>query len=332
MIKVVLSASLLGAALISMPASGAEPAEGELVATDVAQAGADYAVQGEYVGEVELKQGKTKAAVQVIARGHGKFHAVWYLGGLPGDGWDGKTRIEADGSTANGVTTFQGEKGSGSLVDGVLTPRDANGKVLGELQRVERVSPTLGKEPPEGAVVLFDGTSPDAFEGARVTDDGLLMQGVTSKQKFGDCTLHLEFRTPFMPAAAGQARGNSGCYLQGRYEVQILDSYGLEGKDNECGGIYSVRNPSVNMCLPPLAWQTYDIEYVAARYDAASTKTANAKITVRHNGVLIHENVELPHGTTAAPVAEGPEDGPLFLQDHGNPVRFRNIWLLPAAE
>ncbi len=144
--------------------------------------------------------------------------------------------------------------------------------------------------------------------------------------------MHLEFKLPYMPAARGQARGNSGCYLQGRYEVQILDSFGLEGKNNECGGIYEIKDPDVNMCLPPLAWQTYDIDYTAARYDASGGKTANARITVSHNGVVIHDNVELPRATRAAPVKEGPEPGPIYLQDHGNPVRFRNIWVVEKRE
>jgi len=109
--------------------------------------------------------------------------------------------------------------------------------------------------------------------------------------------------------------------------VQILDSFGLDGEDNECGGIYKIARPRVNMCYPPLAWQTYDVDYTAARYENGR-KVANARITVKHNGVLIHENVELPHATTAAPVAEGPDPGPIYLQDHGNPVRFRNIWLI----
>jgi hypothetical protein len=130
-----------------------------------------------------------------------------------------------------------------------------------------------------------------------------------------------------MPYARGQGRANSGCYLQGRYEVQILDSFGLEGKNNECGGIYTIKDPDVNMCFPPLAWQTYDIDYTAAKYDESGKKTAHARMTVKHNGVLIHENVELTKATTAAPVKEGPEPGPIYIQDHGNPIRFRNIWV-----
>jgi hypothetical protein len=89
-----------------------------------------------------------------------------------------------------------------------------------------------------------------------------------------------------------------------------------------------VKDPAVNMCFPPLVWQTYDIDYTAAEHDASGKKLKNARMTVRHNGVVVHDNVELPHATTAAPVAEGAEKGPLYLQDHGNPVRFRNIWLV----
>jgi len=177
-------------------------------------------------------------------------------------------------------------------------------------------------------VVLFDGSSADNFEGGRMTPDKLLMEGVTSKRKFGNCTLHVEFRLPYMPKASGQGRGNSGCYLQGRYEVQILDSFGLAGKNNECGGIYSIKDTDQNMCFPPLTWQTYDIDYVAATFGADGKKTNNARITVKHNGVVIHDHVELPHATTAAPVKEGVEPGPLYLQNHGNPVRFRNIWIV----
>ena len=155
----------------------------------------------------------------------------------------------------------------------------------------------------------------------------LLRHDCESKQKFVDHSLHLEFRTPFLPHARGQGRGNSGMYIQGRYEVQVLDSFGLEGKNNECGGIYSISEPAVNMCFPPLTWQTYDYDFTAAVYDDAGKKTKNARVTIRHNGVVIHDNLELPNGTPGKhKEAAGP--GLLYLQGHGNPVVYRNIWVV----
>lgn len=290
----------------------------------------DYAAQGEYVGEIMTDEGVKKIGVQVVAKGNGKFTAVGYIGGLPGDGWEGPDKFQSEGSTKNGVVTFGVVEVAGATIkDGVFTITTVGGTTMGQLKKVVRQSPTLGAKPPAGAVVLFDGKNAEQFDGGRMTPDGLLIGGATSKKKFQSGTLHVEFRSPYMPQDSGQGRGNSGCYLQGRYEVQILDSFGLEGKDNECGGIYSVRDPSLNMCFPPLAWQSYDIDFTAAMYDSAGKVTKNARITVRHNGVVIHNNVELPNRkTTAAPVEVGPEPGPLYLQDHGNPVRFRNVWFV----
>ncbi len=297
--------------------------------TDPADAGPDFKVQGEYVGESQAKDGKKKKyGAQVIALGDGKFHVVGYAGGLPGEGWDKSEKDQVDGKTVDGVPTFSIEKDHIILKikDGVLTVTKDGKEQVGLLKKVERKSPTLGAKPPAGAVVLFDGTTPDAFKGGRMTEDKLLMEGVTSKDNFGSCTLHMEFMTPFKPHARGQGRGNSGFYAQGRYEVQILDSFGLEGKDNECGGIYSIGPPAVNMCFPPLSWQTYDVDFTAAEWKEGK-KVKNARMTVRHNGVLIHDDVELPKTTTAAPVKENDQPGPVYLQNHGNPVRFRNIWV-----
>ena len=175
--------------------------------------------------------------------------------------------------------------------------------------------------------MLFDGKTADNFAGGQMTKRGLLLQGATSKQKFGSFECHLEFRLPFMPKARGQGRGNSGCYCQGRYEIQMLDSFGLEGKDNECGGIYSVGQPDVNMCFPPLSWQTYDIDLTAAVFDG-DKKVKNARITIRHNGVVIHKDLELPGATPGNRIPESAAPGPIFLQEHGNPVRYRNIWVV----
>ena len=109
--------------------------------------------------------------------------------------------------------------------------------------------------------------------------------------------------------------------------MQILDSFGLESRDDDCGGIYKVGRPAVNMCLPPLSWQTYDVDFTAAEFKDGK-KAKNARMTVRHNGVEIHKDIEIPFATTAAPGREGPGPGPIYLQNHGNPVRFRNIWVV----
>lgn len=314
---------------LAADAPKAEPPKKPQAYADPTQVDADFAVQGEYAGEMKTPEGENrKVGVQVEALGQGKFHAVLYTGGLPGDGWDQKSKKEGQGETKDGVVTLTMTDGGGVIKESVLTLSNSGGEKVGALKKIERKSLTLGMKPPAGAVVLFDGTTADHFEGGKMTDDGLLMQGVKSKQKFGDCTLHLEFRTPYMPEARGQGRGNSGCYLQGRYEVQILDSFSLAGKNNECGGLYEIKDPDQNMCFPPLSWQTYDIDYTAARYDESGKKVQNAKITVKHNGVVIHDGVELPKDTRAAPIKEGPEAGPIYLQDHGNPVRFRNIWVV----
>jgi hypothetical protein len=295
---------------------------------------ADFAIQGEYTGTVAGSDGEKKLGAQVIALGGGKFRAVGFSGGLPGDGWDGKDKEQVEAAAADGAVKFSGEHADGTIKDGVMKVVSKDGKHLGDLKRVVRQSPTLGAKPPKGAIVLFDGSSPDNFtsarnrnQPARMSEDGLLMYGANSKQRFGSHTMHFEFRTPYQPTKRGQGRGNSGCYLQGRYEVQILDSFGLAGHHNECGGVYSIKNPDVNMCYPPLSWQTYDVEFTAAKFEDGK-KTAHARMTVRHNGVVIHNDIELPKRTTASPLAEGADPGFLHLQDHGNPVHYRNIWVV----
>jgi hypothetical protein len=202
---------------------------------------------------------------------------------------------------------------------------DEGGK-KGTLKRVVRKSPTLGAEPPKDAVVLFDGTSAESFERGVLSKFKTLMAGATTKQKFNSYKLHLEFCLSWMPTARGQSRANSGLYIHDCYEIQILDSFGLEGHDNECGGHYKHRRPDVNMCLPPLVWQTFDVDYTAPKYNTAGKKVADARATVRHNGVVIHDNIVL--GWTPGRKTEGPGPRPFHLQKHGNKVQFRNIWLV----
>ena len=324
--------SLLLTLAVSCCAHAVFAEDGKQAVLDPVNAGADFIIQGEYSGTVGEN---VKIGIQVIAEGDGKFRSVGYIGGLPGDGWDGtpEKKIPGTGVMEGDVCVLKADnvdsKGRGEIKEGNLTLYTENNERIAEFAKVKRESPTLGMKPPEGAVVLFDGTTADNFEGGRLSEDKLLMEGVTTKQKFGSYNLHLEFLLSFMPHARGQGRANSGCYQQGRYEVQILDSFGLKGENNECGGIYTIAAPKVNMCFPPLSWQTYDIEFHAAKYDNEGKKTENAWMTVKHNGVVVHEKQELPNGTRAAPVMEGPEDGPIYLQNHGNPIRFRNIWVQP---
>lgn len=290
----------------------------------------DFAIHGEYGGA------GAGAGVQVVALGGGQFEAYVLAGGLPGDGWSpDKARTVMKGARAGDQIRLAAADGkvTATIAGGALVLA-GEGRTAVTLPRIERHSPTLGAKPPPGARVLFDGGSVEPWENGRSENGRLLATGCTTRQRFGDYTLHLEFRTPYMPAARGQQRGNSGVYHSGRWETQILDSFGLEGRDNECGGIYSVARPRLNMCLPPLSWQTYDVDFKAAIFDASGQRTAWPRITVRLNGVVVHEDLELTKDfTTAAPIAQplrAPE-GPIHLQHHGNPVVFQNIWLVERA-
>ena len=307
--------------------------------TDPAQADADFQIQGEYWGEVLANDNRYEwRGLQVVALGNGKFQAVVYRGGLPGNGWDQQAKWSLTGARQGAVATLSGPTLTITLDGYQAVVRDLAGRDRGQWPRVERSSPTLGAPPPPWATVLFDGATTENLTSARITPDGLLEVGADTRRPYRDFSLHVEFRTPYMPTARGQARGNSGVYIQGRYEVQILDSFGLDGVNNECGSLYKTRAPDLNMCLPPLSWQTYDIEFQAARFDASGAKTQSARITVRHNGVVVQNNVEIPNKTGGG-VKEGPDARPIKFQNHNNPVHYRNLWIVelqpaerPAAE
>ncbi len=341
-----LAALGLSIASIAYPALAADPKPGDKPTTPavkppekpkpkayttIEEAGPDYAFQGEY-GEAEA--GKAPFGVQVISLGEGKFRAVAYPGGLPGAGWSGEkaSKVALDGKLeAIAPLTLSGKGGvTATIASGAsLSLKTDKGETV-ELKKIERKSPTLGAPAPAGAIVLFDGKSLDNWQGGKLDPRGFLaVQGggePKTKQKFTDFTLHVEFVSPFMPTAGGQGRGNSGVYLQNRYEVQVLDSFALEGVDNECGGIYKNAAPKVNMCLPPLVWQTYEIDFTAAKWEG-DKKVKNAVVSVRHNGVMIHEGLEIKNPTGGSE-KEAPGPGFIKFQDHGNPVFYRNVWII----
>lgn len=175
-----------------------------------------------------------------------------------------------------------------------------------------------------GAVHQADGTVMQAYLEV-VPKSG----NIVTRQALGDCRLHVEFMVDDN-GQTGQANGNSGVYLQGRYEVQVLNSAGQAPAKDNCGAIYGVKAPDFNMARPAGQWQTFDIWFHQPRWDSAGKKTANARMTVYHNGTRIHDDVEVPN-TTGGGRGESPEPGALLLQDHGNRIRYRNIWVAPRV-
>lgn len=201
--------------------------------------------------------------------------------------------------------------------------------------------------PPRDAVILFDGKTLDNWLNRngkdkadwKLLDGGILevkspSSDIITKEKFaGSFKLHVEFRCGYQPKATGQRRGNSGVYLQGRYEVQILDSYGTKGgQKDDCGALYSIAAPLQNVCKAPTVWQSYDIEYRSPRCENGK-KVEPAVATVYHNGVKIHDKVKITSDNTLRGLGGDPcAPGPIMLQENGCPVQFRNIWLLPVKE
>ena len=225
-------------------------------------------------------------------------------------------RIKAELKDGKLGGSFSGDLGEGTFEASLARPE----------------SPTMGTPAPKNAIVLFDGKENDAWQkfGWKVTKDGFLEVGqgpLAAKEKLGSFKLHVEFRTPYMPAAIGQARGNSGVYLHSKYEVQVLDSFGLYPlRDNDCGGIYKVQAPTGNACFPPMEWQTYDITFHEKGGGNAPT------ITVMHNGVPTIKEARVPAALVESGTGGGVQNGGvLMLQDHGNAVQFRNIWVEPIA-
>ncbi len=305
-------------------------------------------VMGEWKGKLRGDDGVERILeAQIVAEGGDRYRAVmrldkdgaWNAGESTGRR-KGETVVFSGrlnlGQESGGRCQLQGQVDSGGFRG---TCADSGSTARFSLAGMERRPPRRGARPPEKAVVLFDGTGLEEWmqrdgqpAGWKLGEDGSMevaRGAILTRRSFGDVRIHLEFRTPLMPEARGQARGNSGVYVQGRYEVQVLDSFGLEPMDNGCGAVYRIAPPRVNASLAPLQWQTYEITFRAPRFDSSGSKTANARITVRHNGEVIHWNRELPRLTPGGVSNEEGQRGPLLLQDHRDPVQYRNIWVVP---
>jgi hypothetical protein len=297
-------------------------------------------VQGIYEGACKDAKGEHKMEARVIAWGKGTYK-VFVRQPIA----EGKVaKVELSGKTEGDAVSFAGKAGdvewSAAYADGAIKGTCGEGCKL-ELKRVVRESPALGTKPPEGAIILLDGknfnevTCPKNKDGTDqewkpVEGGGIQVPtgGMTAKRQFdGSLKLHVEFKIPFMPNERDQGRGNSGVYLPNGEEIQVLDSFGSTSyPGGGCGGLYAYKNPDAFdqfslASLPPLQWQTYDVEYHVQKQDGKPT--GKPRVTVYHNGIKIHDNAELRKDARA---------GGFHFQHHGNPVHYRNIWVLPLKE
>lgn len=316
-----------------------------------------WQIQGEYYGSISGGGGNLGA--WVVAKGNNVYDIVILPNGLVsipgqvGGGWGGSSKYTGSAtwnSTTNAyaVTTANGYKTT--TITGTGTNRVITGttptNVSFTLNRVVRKSPVLGMKPkPEWGTASswFDSTAAAAAPSSELSKwvannttpqvkfGGYLYRGIRTSATHGAGFLHIEVMGAFQPTATGQSRANSGIYLHSKYEMQVLDSFGLTGANNEMGGIYTVSAPLINAALPPMTFQTYDC-YFTPRTSGANGDTAGAALmTVYLNGVLVQNNVKVPITTEAGFTGSQLAAGALYLQDHGNEVVYNNVWWIPGA-
>jgi len=312
-----------------------------LAGAAIAAAPPEEIVQGLYEGAIKDAKGLHQLEARVVATGD-KAYKVFIR--VP-QGGDKVTKIELDGKTEGSAVrftgTFAGADCKAAYLAGVIRGTCGTGAL--QMKRVVRKPPSLGAKPPAGAVVLI-GTYPKTFAEVEVrpdkkgnvgkwvpTDDGGVVvpkRGFNSKRDFeGSFRLHVEFKCPLVAKARGQGRGNSGVYLPCGQEIQVLDSFGMTTyTGGGCGGLYKYKDPDAFdefslASLPPLQWQTYDVEYRVKK--EGGKPVGNPVLTVYHNGIKIHDNEELKKKA---------RKGKFHFQDHGNPVEYRNIWVQPLPD
>lgn len=297
-----LTSTILATFIFSSMAFADKPA----VWTDPVKATAEHP-KFQFVGEYSDAEKKLFHQVNLLKTDD--YLVTTYKAGFPGRGWDK--------SAADSRVLSQGQLDT----------------LLKGAEKVQYVSPTMGEKAPEGAV-----TMPEGFTNIK---DGLLWAGGQSNDSFGSFKMHLEFCLPFKPVRnpSNQDKGNSGIYIFNNYEIQVLDTFALDysaekfpiktesDKKQWCGCFYKAKMADVNATLPALTWQTYDIDFTAPVMDADGKKVKNARITVLHNGIKIHDDVELEKGTGNGALRKQLDRGQIFFQEHGNPTAFRNVWI-----
>jgi len=306
----------------------------------------DAGFTGEFMGVYKPGNSRTmKATAQVIAEGVDKYRIVLKAEpSQPGEDW---VFVEIYGTKQGQNLDMAGRSGgrdwTGSIKGNKMTVQGNYYDMAFELDRITRMSPTLGLKPPKNAVVLLPyelGKAPDLSQWTNANwkplPDGSMIHGGgnnPTKRSFGSIKLHLEFKIPFQPDKFNQARGNSGVFFNGVYETQVLDSFGVIPALGDCGAIYGVSTPHINASLPPLEWQTYDVTFIAPRIDEKGKVLSAPRITVVQNGITIQKDVEIPT-QTRFPLENLPhvQRAPLMLQDHGNDVCYRNIWVVELKQ
>jgi hypothetical protein len=309
-----------------------------LAGVTLAAAPSDEVVQGIYEGICKDASGEQKVEARIVACGKGTYKAFLRLQVTPRV----VGKIELDGKVEGDAVAFKGKAGNvewtASYAEGAIKGTGGRSGTL-ELKRVVRESPTLGAKPPAGAIVLlgeknYDGVTKKPLKDGKepewtpVDGGGIRVPngGMNSKQTLGDVSfrLHIEFKCPLMPEARDQGRGNSGVYLPNGDEIQVLDSFGMTTYTGGCcGGLYKYKDPDLFdvftlASLPPLQWQTYDIEYRVLKQ--GGKLTGKPRVTVFHNGIKIHDNFE---------IQKDAKPGTIHFQDHGHAVHYRNIWVQP---
>lgn len=325
-------------------------------------------VQGNWVGEWTLDGGGGgKQTAQVVALGKGEYQAAFtaYDGSemqsetfrflIAGSLIDGKGIFSTQINLGEKLGTFdwKAEIEKDKLLGSFTNKKNYTGVL--KLKRAELKPESVGAKPLDGAEVLFDGKNFDrwghadgkpvawklvdgALRVARAEDDDKTPRHLILKDSIGAMQLHLEYRTPYLPEARGQERGNSGVFLQGRYEIQIIDSFGQPRErnnfgelsdDDSAGAIFKYAAPTENVTLPPGEWQSLDVTFIPATLDGEGKAEKSAEITVVHNGRQIHERQKVHKPTEGAPIRDLTSKSPgLILEDGGHSVEFRNIWVV----